>query len=39
MSILLNSSKHDQAPADINPLKNLAIENILSPSEQLKTMH
>ncbi len=35
----MNSSKQDQAPAAINPLKNLAIAYIFRPSEQLKTTH
>jgi hypothetical protein len=39
MSILLNSSKHDQAPDYANPEKNLAIILKSSPSEQLKTTH
>ena len=37
-SILLNSSKHDQAPAAASPLKNLPIAKKSSPSEQLNTI-
>jgi hypothetical protein len=35
----LNSSKQLQAPAEISPLKNLAMECVLRPSEQLNTTH
>jgi hypothetical protein len=38
-SILLNSSKHAQAPQQASPLKNFAIASTLSYSEQLNTMH
>lgn len=38
-SILLNSSKHDQAPALASPLKNLAIAWVFNPSPQLNTIH
>jgi hypothetical protein len=36
-SILLNSSKHDQEPQEISPLKNLAIAVTSNASEQLNT--
>lgn len=39
MSILLNSSKHDQAPPYAKPEKNLPIIKTFKPSEQLKTTH
>ena len=35
----MNSSKHDHAPADANPLKNFAIAWVFNPSPQLNTMH
>lgn len=38
-SILLNSSKQDQAPHEARPLKNLAIALKSRPSEQLNTIH
>jgi len=39
MLILLNSSKHAQAPALARPLKNLATIMWSIPSEQLNTTH
>ena len=39
ISILLNSSKHDQLPPQANPLKNLRRESKLRDDEQLKTKH
>lgn len=39
ISILLNSSKHDQAPPCASPEKNLPIIFTSNPSEQLKTTH
>ena len=38
-SILLNSSKQHHAPQLVSPLKNLLIETVFKPSEQLNTMH
>ena len=39
VAYLLNSSKQHHAPEEAIPLKNLLMDAMLSPSEQLKTMH